>query len=71
MFRCMSTIVEIEAAIKKLPRPQVEELAAWLERHRESTASPPSIENWLARARGVARSGVRTADVMLQTRGEE
>jgi hypothetical protein len=67
----MNTIVEIEAAIEKLPRPQVDELAAWLEKLRESNASSPPIENWLARARGVARSGVTTADVMLQTRGEE
>jgi hypothetical protein len=67
----MSTIAEIEAAIEKLPRPQVDELAAWLEKLRVWRATPPAIESWLARARGAARPGTTTAGMMSLTRGEE
>jgi len=66
----MSTIAEIEAAIEKLPEPQVDELAAWLEQLRVCRATPPPVETWLARARGIARPGVTTAEVMALTRGE-
>jgi len=54
----MSSILEIEAAIEKLPAPQIEELAVWLEarRVRRDTAAP--VENWLKRARGAALPGV-------------
>ena len=67
----MSTIAEIEAAIERLPEPQVDELAAWLEKLRVGRAMPLPVESWLARARGTARPGVTTADVMNLTRGEE
>ncbi|MEI6085832.1 MAG: hypothetical protein WCS70_16225 [Verrucomicrobiota bacterium] len=66
----MSTIAEIEAAIEKLPEPQVDELAVWLEKLRVWRATPPPVETWLAHARGGARLGVTTADVMALTRGE-
>jgi len=70
MLAAMSTITEIETAIESLPPPQVDELAAWLEKFRVWRATPPPVESWLAGARGVARAGVTTADMMSLTRGE-
>ena len=35
----MSTVVEIESALKELPLPQAQEIARWLERHIEHQAS--------------------------------
>jgi len=67
----MSTITEIEAAIEHLPEPQVAELAAWLENRRAWRATPPPVESWLVYARGAARPGVTTEQVMSSTRGEE
>lgn len=67
----MSTIAEIETAIERLPTPQVEELAAWLEAHRAQRAASPAAEAWLKRARGAALPGVTTGNVMAMTRGEE
>ena len=43
----MSTIAEIEAAIEKLPEPQVDELAVWLEKLRVPfLPSPREIPWW-------------------------
>ena len=67
----MSTIGEIETAIERLPAPQVDELAVWLEAHRARRAAALAAEAWLKRARGAARPDVTTADVMALTRGEE
>lgn len=67
----MSDIAEIEAAIKNLPGPQVDQLAHWLETFRQQRATPPQVESWLQRARGAARPGVKTQDVMRLTRGAE
>lgn len=67
----MSTITEIEEAIERLPEPQVAELAQWLEAHRARRATPRPVNTWLNSARGVARPGVTTAEVMHQTRGDE
>ena len=67
----MSTITEIEAAIERLPEPQVDELVAWLEKFRAWRTTPPPAEGWLNRAVGAAKLGVTTADVMALTRGEE
>ncbi len=67
----MSSVVEIENDIEKLPAPQVDELAGWLEKLRGRRATPPSVENWLQHARGAARPGETTAKVMALTRGEE
>ena len=67
----MSDITEIEAAIEDLPARQMDELAGWLEALRVRRATPPPVESWLQRARGAARPGVTTADVMALTRGEE
>ena len=67
----MSSIAEIEAAIENLPRPQVDQLAQWLEAFRHRRATPPPVENWLEHARGAARPGINTDEVMALTRGEE
>lgn len=66
----MSTIVEIENAIEKLPAPQVDELAGWLETLRVRRATVPPVESWLEGARGAATLGVTTASVLALTRGE-
>lgn len=67
----MTTVTEIEKAIELLPTPQVDELAAWLEAHRLQRRLPLPVESWLAQARGAARPGVTTSEVMSLTRGEE
>jgi hypothetical protein len=67
----MKTITEIEEAIEKLPSPQLEELACWIETFRARRAVPQSVEAWLDRARGAARPGETTDNIMALTRGEE
>jgi hypothetical protein len=67
----MSNIAEIEAAIEKLPEPQVAQLVRWLEQLRQRRTASPPVENWLKRARGAARPGTKTEDVLTITRGEE
>jgi cytochrome c553 len=67
----MKTIAEIEDAIERLSAPQVAELAAWLEQFQMRRAMQPPAETWLERARGAARPGVATEEVMALTRGEE
>jgi len=67
----MSSIAEIENAIEKLPAPQVDELAGWLESLRVKRATPSAVESWLQRARGAALPGTTTAKVMALTRCEE
>ena len=67
----MSSIAEIENAIEKLPAQQVDELAGWLEALRARRATPAAVENWLQGARGAARSGETTGQIMALTRGEE
>ncbi len=67
----MSTITEIEEAIERLPESQVAELAQWLEARRARRATALPVNAWLIAARGVARPGVTTAEVMYQTRGDE
>lgn len=68
---CMSSIAEIENAIEKLPAPQVDELAGWLETLRVRRGTPPPVESWLQCARGAARPGETTGKIMALTRGEE
>ena len=63
-------LAEIETAIEQLPTPKVDELAAWLETHRLRRMTPALVEAWLARARGAARPGVTTADMIAITRDE-
>ena len=67
----MSTIAEIEKAIGLLPPSQVDELAIWLEAYRARRTAPLPAEAWLERARGAARPGATTAEVIALTRGEE
>ena len=67
----MSTIAEIETAIERLPTPEVDELAVWLEAHRAGRAAGLAAEAWLKQARGAALPDVTTAGVMALTRGEE
>lgn len=64
----MSTVAEIEAAIKKLPASEIEELAGWLEAFRQRQSAPATVEAWLDKARGRAVQGVTTAQVMALTR---
>jgi hypothetical protein len=71
MIPVMSTISEIEKAIERLPEPQVAELAAWLEQLRTRRAAQTPCDTWLESARGAARPGVTTQDVLSLTRGEE
>ena len=50
----MSTLAEIEEAIVRLPSPQVEELAVWLERWQmKATATNVPEPDFLARAKAV------------------
>ncbi len=67
----MSTVAEIENAIEKLPTPQVEELAAWLEAHRARREALVDAESWLKQAKGAAVPDVTTANIMAITRDEE
>ena len=67
----MNDVAEIKAAIEKLPVPQVDQLAKWLEEFRQRRATLPPVENWLQHARGAAMAGIRTQELMKLTRGEE
>ena len=67
----MSTLSEIEAAIEKLPVPDVDELAGWLQELGARRAPPPHVESWLEGARGAALGGCTTTEVMTLTRDEE
>jgi hypothetical protein len=71
MIAAMNTILEIESAIERLPAPEVAELAVWLEQLRRRRAIELPADAWLERARGAARPGVTTAEIMGLTRGEE
>jgi hypothetical protein len=68
--KAMRSIAEIEAAIEKLPAPQMDELAVWLDRLRSRRDAKATVESWLNQARGGALPGVTTADIMTLTRGE-
>ncbi|MGA2582163.1 MAG: hypothetical protein ABSG31_02705 [Tepidisphaeraceae bacterium] len=67
----MSTVAEIEAAIKQLPKAELEALALWLETMLLNRATPPAVDRWLERARGAAVAGMTTDAVMALTRGNE
>ena len=66
----MSTIAEIAAAIELLSPQQVEELAVWLSSLRALREKQVSADDWLSRARGAARPGVTSAEVLAPTRHE-
>ena len=67
----MSAITEIEQAIERLPTPQVDELAHWLDAHRARRTTALPVDAWLNRARGAARPDATTEDLMSLTRGDE
>jgi hypothetical protein len=67
----MSSVAEIEAAIEKLPLPQVDQLAHWLESFLQRRVSTPALENWLLNAKGAAVLDSQTQAIMNLTRGEE
>jgi hypothetical protein len=50
----MSTLREIEAAIERLPAPQLDQLALWLEQHRARKPATSGPEpDFLARAKAI------------------
>ena len=58
----MSTVAEIEAAIEKLPPPQVREVAAWLEERQQLIGSSEALfrmydEEEACRRQDEAKSG--------------
>ncbi len=69
----MSTLAEIEAAIERLPAPQREELALWLERQRiRKTGVLTSEPDFLARAKaiwGESPSGKPLSTLVSEARG--
>ena len=67
----MSSIAEIEAAIEKLPVPEINQLAHWLEGFLQWRISTPALENWLLNAKGAAVPDAQTQAIMNLTRGEE
>ncbi len=66
----MSNVVEIEAAIERLPLPQKREIADWLAERLGSVNGGPPVEAWLQKARGAATQKVTTDEIMALTRGE-
>ena len=66
----MTAIAEIKAAIEKLPKAQVEELAAWLDVILYGRTTPPAVDRWLQHACGAALTGTPAAATAL-TRGDE
>ncbi|HKV41053.1 MAG TPA: transcriptional regulator [Blastocatellia bacterium] len=65
------SIVEIEKAIENLPAPELEELTLWLEAYRARRTAPAQVDAWFNCARGAARAGVTTDELMKLTRGDE
>ena len=70
-FKSMSTLSEIEAAIEKLPEPQIDELAQWFSQRLAMKGRPAGLDEWITRARGAAKLGVTTDSIMSETRGED
>lgn len=69
----MSTLAEIEEAIVRLPSPQVEELAVWLDRRRFKTpVAEVSEPDFLARAKAVwgeHPAGTPLSELVAEGRG--
>ncbi|MCB1234533.1 MAG: hypothetical protein KDM91_05635 [Verrucomicrobiae bacterium] len=66
----MSTLAEIEAAIEKLPEPQVNQLVRWLEARGRAHSLPTLVDDWLSVARGAALAEATTDELLQTTRGE-
>lgn len=70
----MSTLSEIEAAIARLPAPQVEMLEAWLEQQQragKAAAAPRSEPDFLKRAKAIwgdAPSGTPLSALVSEAR---
>jgi len=72
----MSTVLEIERAIEKLPSEQQAELRRWMDTHLPKTApSSPSdatdVDAWLTKTTGLAKGVLTTDERMQETRGED
>ena len=69
----MSTLNEIEAAIERLPAPQLDELASWLERHRARKPVTSVTEpDFLARAKAIwgdTPAGEKLSALVSRARG--
>ncbi len=70
LYGVMSSVAEIEAAIEKLPVPQVDQLAHWVEGFIQRRVSTPDLENWLLNAKGAAVPDAQTQAIMSLTRGQ-
>ena len=72
-IRLMSTLREIEAAIRRLPASQVDELALWLEQQRtRKPVASASEPDFLARAKaiwGETPTGQPLSALVSQARG--
>jgi hypothetical protein len=72
-FGLMSTFSEIEEAIKRLPAPELDELAQWLEQQRASKPTASALEpDFLARAKaiwGETPAGEPLSALVSQARG--
>jgi hypothetical protein len=64
----MDTVEEIQAAIAKLSREQIAELAVWMDGLHHRRLTPAALDSWLERARGAARLGITTNGIMDLTR---
>ncbi len=66
----MSSRIEIQEAIEQLPQGELLAIADWIDKkvHAERHGSLPQA--WLNSARGAAKPGVSTAEIMSLTRGE-
>ncbi|HEY3898064.1 MAG TPA: hypothetical protein VGM54_05590 [Chthoniobacter sp.] len=74
----MSTVVEIERAIERLPTEQPEELRRWKDSHfpkgrdeSDATGNFAAFDAWLASSTGLAKGLLTTDDRMRETRGED
>jgi hypothetical protein len=67
----VSSVAEIDAAIEKLPVPDVDQLAHWFQGFLQRRVPAPALENRLRNAKGAPISGTRTQELMKLTCGEE
>ena len=71
----LTTEAEIIEMLRKLPKPALDEVKAFLnslaDRYQQSNDSLSPGMNFINKARGKARSGMTTDEIMALTRGEE
>jgi hypothetical protein len=63
-------LLEICEKLPEAKRIEVADFARFLLARNEDTVSGEAVDRWLISARGVAKSGVTTDQVMTLTRGE-